>query len=201
MMSSVRSQALRSAAALGIFLLGVGATYVSLALLVLLVRFMDVPGSDLRIVTIEITKLALSVAGGVALARFASGRLSRGRFSQARPTPAESHAAYLRLSRWALGALGVAYFVTWAFGVPTVQSDLENQAVRTYKELEARDHDRDWQNFPRIRTFFALPVFPALILTYHEYQVAWLHGWGGWQLHVWYPGHIRRIGSKMAWIS
>jgi hypothetical protein len=103
--------------------------------------------------------------------------------------------------RWVIRLVTVAYLLTWIFGAPQVQSELERLAVEKYKYLEARRHSPELQAYPYIRTSFAIPMCPGLVLSYHEYQVAGLDGWGGWTVYAWYPGHMRKLAARMTWIS
>jgi hypothetical protein len=197
MTTSLLPQPARFAIGIGIFLLGAAATHVAINLLLLLAHFLEPGASDTQVVTIEIVRFLLSITGGLVISRLATLQPWR------RPRPdmktvRDGHSKTLRL---AITLFGVAYLATWGFGVPTVQSALADNALQTYKKLESRDHSPDWQNYPFIRTYVAFPPLPFLIVTYHEYQLAGLHGWGGWQLHFWFPGHIRKLGSRMAWIS
>jgi hypothetical protein len=170
------------------------AAYIGLLVLVAFARFLYIPSSDAQIVTIEMTRFLICIASGLLLARFVTTRLQ---------TSPRERAVRRASSAFRLGValVALAYLVTWAFGVPSVQSALENEAWQTWKRLEARNHAPELQIYPFIRTYLAFPPLPFLVVTYHEYQVAGLHGWGGWQLHVWIPGHLRSLGSKWAWIS
>src|SRR5581483_2492451 len=100
------------------------------------------------------------------------------------PVVTQVRAIRLRRAAWLLVAL--LYFVTWAFGVPAVQSRYSQDEISLYKRLEAKSHGPEWKPFPTIRTQFALPILPGTILCFHEYVVAGLWGWGGWSLHLWY---------------
>ena len=93
-----------------------------------------------------------------------------------------------------------AYLITWAFGVPAVLTAQHAEAVDAYKVEKAREN-RVWAAHPWIRTSAALPVLPGVIVSHHEYQVAGLNGWGGWQVHVWYWVGVRRILERTNWIS
>jgi len=92
------------------------------------------------------------------------------------------------------------YIVTWALGVPAVLAQQHAAAVAAYKEERARNN-RVWETHPRICTSIAFPVLPGVVVSYHEYQVAGLNGWGGWQVHAWYVGGVRPILERTHWIS
>ena len=106
-------------------------------------------------------------------------------------------------ARVAVFALLTGYAITAVFGVPAVQSHLTAEALAAYK---AARHDRAgsgevWPVHPVIRTKAAVPLLPGVIVSYHEYQVASLHGWGGWEVHVWFGGAPKSVYRLMAWIS
>jgi len=105
--------------------------------------------------------------------------------------------------RAAAFAVLLGYAITSIFGVPAVQSALTADALSAYK---AARHDRAgsgdvWPVHPVIRLKAALPLLPGIILSYHEYQVASLNGWGGWEVHVWFGGPPKSVYRLMAWIS
>jgi len=85
-----------------------------------------------------------------------------------------------RLPRWFLIVIVIAYIFTWVFGVPAVQTATNADAVEKYKHGKEYGSQRVWDTHPWIRTSAAFPIFPGLVLSYHEYQVAGLYGWGGW---------------------
>jgi hypothetical protein len=94
----------------------------------------------------------------------------------------------------------VAYLLTWAFGAPAAQSEVTRFAVAEYKRMQGAGRDV-FPSHPRINFTMAFPVAPGLVLTYHEYQVAGLYGWGGWGLHVWYGFGARQIAGLPVWLS
>jgi hypothetical protein len=106
-----------------------------------------------------------------------------------------------RLPRWFIVVIAIAYIFTWAFGVPAVQTAANSKAVDLYKYDKAAGDRRVSDAHPRIRTYVAFPIVPGLILSYHEYQVAGLHGWGGWELHLWYLTGVKSICGLTVWIS
>jgi len=93
-----------------------------------------------------------------------------------------------------------AYLVTWAFGVPAVLTAEHKTAVDAYKKERARNN-RVWDAHPWIRTAAAFPILPGLVVSFHEYQVAGLDGWGGWQVYVWYWNGVRKVFEQTYWIS
>jgi hypothetical protein len=85
------------------------------------------------------------------------------------------------------------YVITAAFGVPAVQTMLVRHAL---EHLASSSPDR-----AHVSVVFSVPVLPAVILTYHEYQLAPLEGWGGWEVHVWYVGGASSIIRLPLWVS
>lgn len=98
-------------------------------------------------------------------------------------------------------ALFVAYGVTWALGAPAVHTVLAASEVAQYKKLKAEGDGRVWDAHPNIQFFVSLPVAPALILTYHEYQISGLWGEGAWELHAWYFSGTQKLARMGTWIS
>ena len=98
-------------------------------------------------------------------------------------------------------ALVALYVATWACGVPMALSDLAANEIAEYKRIRAEGDTRVWDSHPRIRFNVAFPVAPCLILTRHEYQLAGLYGWGGWELHAWFIVGTRSIGGMAQWVS
>jgi hypothetical protein len=95
----------------------------------------------------------------------------------------------------------VAYLLTWAFGAPAAESEVTGFAVAEYKRMQASGRDRVFPSHPWIKFTMALPLAPGLVLTYHEYQLAGLYGWGGWGLHIWYGVGARQIAGLPVWLS
>jgi cytochrome b561 len=91
--------------------------------------------------------------------------------------------------------------VTWIFGAPAVQNALQEEAVEYYKSAVASNRSKIESSYPYSHVSVSLPVFPGILLSYREYQVAPLWGWGGWEVHVWYIFGSIRLISLMLWIS
>jgi len=100
-----------------------------------------------------------------------------------------------------LALLAIGYAFTSVFGLPAVQSDQTAWAISEYKR--ARDHGphRVFEQHPYIRTFAAIPLAPALVLSYHEYQLDGLYGLGAFELYVWYGVGTTSLGSLPLWVS
>jgi len=106
-----------------------------------------------------------------------------------------------RLSTRTLKFLASAYAITWTLGGPQVHTDLAASEIAQYKRLKAEGDNRVWDSHPKIQFYVSFPVAPAVMLTYHEYQIAGLWGEGAWELRAWYFLGTRRIIGMGTWIS
>jgi hypothetical protein len=61
--------------------------------------------------------------------------------------------------------------------------------------------DEVFPSHPVITLGAAMPVAPGLILTYHEYQVSGLNGFGGWSLYLWDGVGTHEVLTSLIWIS
>jgi hypothetical protein len=183
----------------GTFGLGALATAVLMFLVLQLGDLVSGITSDVGTATLQLFKLLIPVAAGVILARAVSRRLSKGPRLMTRP--AQAGLKRRRIQQVAAAVLALGYLATWMIGGPSVQSSLDREAFEAWKRIEARQHDSELQAFPHIRTLLVLPVAPGLVLSYHEFQVAMLHGWGGWTLHFWYGIGSRELVRLSSWIS
>jgi hypothetical protein len=93
------------------------------------------------------------------------------------------------------------YVFTIVFGLPAVQTQTDSWAVSEYKRLKASGSVRVWPSHPYIATYLAVPVLPGLVLTYHEYQLDGLYGFGGFQLSLWYGTGVAEVASLPMWLS
>jgi hypothetical protein len=105
---------------------------------------------------------------------------------------------YARVLLWVILVL---YVATWAVGVPAVQSSNTKWAIEEYKRVNLGNNPRVWESHPYVSTFLAFPILPFVIVSYHEYQLAGLYGWGGWDLQLWYVKDVKRILKLGLWIS
>jgi len=85
------------------------------------------------------------------------------------------------------------YLLTWMFGVPAVQTELVLDTFERSSGAELRQ--------VVISPGPSFPLFPAVILTYYEYQGAPLDGWGGWSVHVWHATGAKRVLRWRLWAS
>lgn len=95
----------------------------------------------------------------------------------------------------------VAYFVSFAFGVPASQTSRNAWAVSEYKRLKESGSQRVWAAHPRIATYVSFPILPAVIFTYHEYQLDGLYGFGGFDVSLWYILGVKRFCAFAIWLS
>jgi hypothetical protein len=102
-----------------------------------------------------------------------------------------------RIVRWIVVA---SYLLTWALGVPAVHTSLVTFEISEYKRMRT-ENNRVWEAHPRIEFSFDIPILPFVILSFHEYQLAGLYGWGGWDLHFWSGMAVTRIGRVALWVS
>jgi len=98
--------------------------------------------------------------------------------------------------RWAVLIVVSLYLVTWVVGVPSVLSSEAELAAKYYRGFQNVD-----EGHPRIRFEFAVPILPGVILVKHHYQVAWLCGWGGWTVYLWYGSGKRVLVKRTTWVS
>ncbi len=97
--------------------------------------------------------------------------------------------------------LVAAYLITWAFGIPAVQSSLDAAAVSAFKRVnEGRPINLESAH-PWFESFVSFPLLPGVVATYHESQIAMLSGWGGWRVHVWYGLGVREVCAWRFWVS
>jgi hypothetical protein len=109
-------------------------------------------------------------------------------------------ALWRRIPALARAGIIAVYLATWAIGAPAVLTNQTSTAVEAYKKERARN-SRVWETHPRIRTTIAFPLLPGVVVSYHEYQVAGLDGWGGWQVHAWYVAGVWQVIERTHWIS
>jgi hypothetical protein len=97
--------------------------------------------------------------------------------------------------------IGALYTLTVVFGLPAVQTYENSWAVEEYKRDKASGNARVWATHPYIATYFAAPVLPGLVLTYHEYQLDGLYGFGGFELFGWYGIGVAPVAHLPLWLS
>jgi hypothetical protein len=137
---------------------------------------------------------AASIAIPVGVALFAAHRTIRFLLRIFDVTP-------FHLSRTVVAVLLVGYVFTAVLGVPAIQSQNSTWAMDEYQKLNAGHRSDVWTAHPYFRTYASLPVLPLVVLTYHEYQLAGLYGWGGWDLQVWYGAGVIRLFKQTLWVS
>ena len=57
------------------------------------------------------------------------------------------------------------------------------------------------ESHPLISTALAIPVFPFIIITFHQYQLDALYGWGGWEIQFWYIWGEMNLLQYTVWFS
>jgi hypothetical protein len=103
--------------------------------------------------------------------------------------------------KWIIRVAVVAYLFTWIFGVPAVESFLTAREIKEYKRMRDTGAQRVWDAHPYIKFYASFPILPGIIVTHHEFQLAGLYGWGGWDIHLWYVGGVKRLMGVGLWIS
>jgi hypothetical protein len=87
------------------------------------------------------------------------------------------------------------------FGVPAALSQQHGWAVTEYKRLRTSDSRGVWDAHPYIQSYGAVPILPGIVLSYHEYQLAGLYGFGGFELSLWYGFGAKSLGALPIWLS
>lgn len=93
------------------------------------------------------------------------------------------------------------YALTVAFGIPAIQNANTQWAVDQYKKIDTADNWRIMESHPHISTAVAIPVLPFIILTFHQYQLDALYGWGGWEIQFWYFWGEMNLLQYTVWFS
>jgi hypothetical protein len=81
------------------------------------------------------------------------------------------------------------------------QSHNSKWAVEEYKRINTGDNQRVWESHPYISSYFSVPVLPLVVMSYHEYQLAGVYGWGGWDIQLWYLFGVKRLLRLPFWVS
>ena len=95
------------------------------------------------------------------------------------------------------------YAITVVMGLPAVQTHMNDWAISEHVEItKRRAKFPGLLNYhPYVATYVALPVAPCLVLTYHEYQLDFLYGFGGFDTFLWYGWGVRRLVRIPVWWS
>jgi hypothetical protein len=106
----------------------------------------------------------------------------------------------LKLDRRIKVAMFIAYIATWALAVPAVQNENARWAMEEYARLQG-ENAKEREAHPYVGTIFAVPILPAVVLSYHEYHIAQLYAWSGWDIQLWYGTGTVRLFVITRWIS
>ena len=107
-----------------------------------------------------------------------------------------------KLRRLFVALIGLAYLMTCFFGVPAVQSSADNWATNEYRRIVMQGRSDAGLKFePHMKTYVSFPILPGVILSYRDYQLAGLYGFGGFQFHLWYVVGSVEIFSCPVWLS
>jgi len=93
------------------------------------------------------------------------------------------------------------YLLTAFSGVPAVQSHNSDWALTEFKKIRGVNNPVVMGPYPTMATYFSLPILPFVVLSYHEYILAGLYGWGGWDIQVWHVSGVKRVVNFTVWIS
>ena len=99
------------------------------------------------------------------------------------------------------GILLVLYIITWLMGVPAVHNSQSKWAIEEYETKVNKSILPPDRLYPAVKTYIAFPVFPFIIISYHEYHIAPLFAAGGWYCHVWYIKDVIQLFEIGNWIS
>lgn len=167
----------------------------------LLIGFVD----DVFSITSELAStviLLLAVSVPVICGAFAAFVVWRHRTSLPAPDSQAPRIEYSRSRSIVVLVLLLAYLLTWMLGVPAVQTSNDQWVVSEYKRVIAKGDSRYISDaYPGAQTLVAFPLFPCVVASFSEYQITGLYGWGGWQVHLWWPGGIRLIGRVTLFVS
>jgi hypothetical protein len=141
----------------------------------------------------EIIAVLLSVAALISAGVYTARRLWPENQSEAR--------SWANVKKIFLVTILAGYFLTWVFGVPAVQTNISEFSINQYKRIHSNDGIRISDGYPRIRILASFPLLPGLTAVCHEYQLANVNGWGGWDVHVWYMVGVKRLFSLPSWVS
>ncbi len=97
--------------------------------------------------------------------------------------------------------IAILYLLTSLFGSPAIQSKNISNEIAIYKSLKAENDPRLSEDHPYIKTYISIPVLPFVVVSFHEYQLSGLYGWGGWSLQIWYVTGVKNIAELPIWRS
>ena len=105
-------------------------------------------------------------------------------------------------NRTVIAALVIAYFTTGIIGTPAVVDHNDRWAINEVKRInEDENFNLSSTRYPYFRTIIAIPALPFVVCSFHEYQLAPLCGWGGWDVQLWYFVGVKRLFRFTYWIS
>lgn len=106
------------------------------------------------------------------------------------------------LGRRSFYVVSLFYIVTSVAGSPAVQSVNTQWATHEYLRLHDEDHHGTVEvSSPYIHTYMSVPILPLVLASYHEYQLAGVYGWGGWDVQIWYVCGVKRLVRIPCWKS
>lgn len=146
-------------------------------------------------VLLEVSSICLAVLGGLLARWYAFRALDRKPLLPQLPTPGPK-----RWRRTAWSALAAAYLLTWAWGIPSVITHL-NQTSIAEEEARAARSTRKSTIHPRADVIVAIAPLPGFVVLYAETYGAGTCDWGGWAFYLWYPGTCKHLWTRWYWIT
>jgi hypothetical protein len=94
---------------------------------------------------------------------------------------------------WMSRLLLLAYAVTWAFGAPAIQGDIQRDVEAQYNAIAQRDASLVSAHGPWSSYAFAAPLAPGVVLSYQSFSSGGKCFWSGWMIHLWYVKGVRPL--------
>lgn len=105
------------------------------------------------------------------------------------------------IRRAALAAVLSLYFLTWAYGVPAVTTQLFRSDIDSYKHSNLLGDPYYREHYPVVKLSFGVPLLPGIVLVYYESQLGGQSGAGGWHVFAWWGSGQKRLAYYWRWVS
>jgi hypothetical protein len=176
---------------LSAWFLGALAGSLALQLLTATLRWLDQPFGTPALVA-DALLVAVATASAFTLSSFV----------QAHPLPHTIPNVPLRAIRRAtLAAVLGLYFLTWAYGVPAVSTQLFRSSIDTYRHSHLLSDPYYREHYPFVKHSFGVPLLPGIVLVYYESQLGGQSGAGGWHVFAWWGSGQKRLAYYCRWVS
>ena len=100
---------------------------------------------------------------------------------------------WLPRDKTVLYAIICLYSITGFIGNPIVQSYNTKLIIDEYKGIISRNSEMIRESYPYLKTYVSFPIAPFVVVSYHEFTIAGLSGWDGWDIQIWYIAGVKRI--------